>query len=128
MGRKEGRARGGGTFAGAALLSRPGELFLNFQLIEQTRTSRLAAAENLRTLQAEEETIRSLTPEFLDLKLRRQDSLAIAEFQEVQALTDYSTALSDLYRAMGVTLERNGVVVETPAPGETPDDYVGPAN
>jgi outer membrane protein TolC len=85
----------------------------SYQLIEQTHVSRLAAAENLRSLQAEEETIRSLTPEFLDLKLRRQENLALAEFQEVQALTDYAASLADLYRAMGVTLERNNVSVDT---------------
>jgi len=86
----------------------------NYRLIEQTRILRLAAAENLRALQAEEETIRSLTPEFLDLKLTRQEALANAEIQEAQALSDYASSLAELDRAVGRTLERRGVSVVVP--------------
>lgn len=86
----------------------------NYRLVEQTRIFRLAAAENLRALQAEEETIRSLTPEFLNLKLTRQEALATAEFQEAQSLADYATSLADLDRAVGRTLERRGVTVVVP--------------
>lgn len=80
-----------------------------YELIEQTRSARLAAAENLRTLLVEEENIRALTPDFLDLKLRRQEALAVAELQEVQARVDYSDALARLYAATGEALERRGV-------------------
>ena len=86
----------------------------NYRLIEQSRVTRLAAAENLRALQAEEETIRSLTPEFLNLKLTRQEALAVAEFQEAQALAEYATSLADLDRAVGRTLERRGLTVVAP--------------
>lgn len=86
----------------------------NYQLIEQTRASRLAAAENLRTLQVEEETMRGLTPDFLDLKLRRQEALALAEFDEVNALVDYSNAIADLHRATGDALERNRIEFVVP--------------
>jgi len=81
----------------------------NYQLIEQTRASRLAAAENLRTLEVQEKTIQSLTPDFLDLKFRRQESLAEAEIEEIAALTDYSIAVAELAASQGVTLERNRV-------------------
>lgn len=81
----------------------------NYQLIEQTRASRLAATENLRALEVLEKTIQSLTPDFLDLKFRRQESLANAELEEVAALTDYSIAVADLAAAQGVALERNRV-------------------
>jgi outer membrane protein TolC len=86
----------------------------NYQLIEQTRSSRLAATENLRTLEVQEKTIQSLTPDFLDLKFRRQESLANAELDEVAALTDYSIAVADLAAAQGVSLERNRVSFVVP--------------
>lgn len=86
----------------------------NYQLIEQTRASRLAATENLRTLEVQEKTVQSLTPDFLDLKFRRQESLANAELDEVAALTDYSIAVADLAAAQGVALERNRVSFVVP--------------
>jgi len=85
-----------------------------YELIEQSRAARLAAAENLRTLLVEEENIRALTPDFLDLKLRRQEALAAAELQEAQARVDYSEALARLYAATGQALERWGVEVVEP--------------
>ncbi|MCH1932713.1 hypothetical protein L9G16_21460, partial [Shewanella sp. A25] len=45
----------------------------NYELIQANRSSRIAAAENLRTLKVEEETLAALTPEFLNLKFQRQD-------------------------------------------------------
>jgi outer membrane protein TolC len=86
----------------------------NWQLIEQARSSRLAATENLRTLLVQEQTIQSLTPDFLDLKFRRQDSLAQAEIDEVGALTDYNIALAELSSAMGTALERNRIEFVVP--------------
>ncbi|MFM9958035.1 MAG: TolC family protein [Phycisphaerales bacterium] len=81
----------------------------NYQLIEQTRASRLAATENLRTLEVQERTIQSLTPDFLDLKFRRQEALANAELDEIAAVTDYNIAVADLAAAQGTALERNRV-------------------
>ncbi len=89
-------------------------LVTNYRLIEQTRTSRLAATENLRTLIVQEQTIQSLTPDFLDLKFRRQESLAQAELDEVQAVIDYNSAIAELYRATGTALERNRIRLEVP--------------
>ena len=77
--------------------------------ISSTRASRQAAADNLRAIREQEQAGQSLTPEFLDLKLRRQGALAQAEIREVRAKTDYHIALAQLYRAMGTLLERNGV-------------------
>ncbi len=90
------------------------ELVTNYQLIEQTRTSRLAAAENLRTLMVEEETTRALTPEFLDLKLRRQETLAETELGEALARTDFANSIAALYASMGVSLERRGFDFSVP--------------
>lgn len=90
----------------------------NYRLIEQTRSARLAAAENLRTLLVLEETIASLTPEFLNLKFQRQEGLASTELQELQSLIDYNTSLADLSRATGESLERNGIRFVVPHAGD----------
>lgn len=83
-------------------------------LVEQTARARLAAAENLRTLEVQEKTIQSLTPDFLDLKFRRQENLANAELDEAQAQADYRAALAELAAAQGVALERHGIALEQP--------------
>lgn len=89
----------------------------NYKLIQQTRTARVAATENLRTLQVLEDTIASLTPDFLDLKFNRQEALAGAELEELGALVDYNIALAGLQRATGAALERNGVRLVVPDAG-----------
>jgi len=95
----------------------------NFRLIEQTRLARLAAAENLRALLVEEETVRGLTPDFLNLKLNRQEALALAELEEIGARTDYAIALARASRALGLSLEQAGVTV-APEDLETNADRV----
>lgn len=91
------------------------DVTLNYTLIDQRRAARIAAAETLRTLLVEEQTVQALTPEFLDLKLRRQQSLAAAEQQEVSALVDYNVALARLHQAMGTALDRNKIQFDVPA-------------
>jgi outer membrane protein len=95
----------------------------NYRLIQQTRTSRLAAAENLRTLLVLERTIAALTPDFLNLKLNRQEALAVAELEELQAIVDYNVSLANLNRATGTALERNGVRMVVP---DAPDEVSEP--
>lgn len=91
-----------------------------YELIGATRATRRAAADNLRALEEQEKAGQALTPEFLDLKFRRQDSLAEAETAEARALTDYNTAIAAMYRAMGVLLERCGIELADPeAPATT---------
>ena len=86
-----------------------------YQLISAERNARLAAAENLRNINVQAEEGAALTPEFLDLKLRRQEALAGAEIREFQAMTEYNTAISTLYQSMGTLLERNGIEFKTTA-------------
>ncbi len=91
----------------------------SYDLIKATRSSRVAAAENLRALLAEEETLASLTPEFLNLKFDRQEGLALARFEELQALVGLDKSIADLYRAMGLGLKVNQIeleVVDEPLP------------
>ncbi|MFG0252914.1 MAG: TolC family protein [Phycisphaerales bacterium JB038] len=80
----------------------------DFQLVSQRDEARLAAAENLRTLTVQED-VTALTPDFLDLKFGRQEALAAAELQHIQALVDYNVSLANLYAAMGTALERNQI-------------------
>lgn len=97
------------------------EVETNYRLIEQTRVARLSAAENLRAILVQRETTQGLTPTFLDLELRRQESLALAELQEIAAITDYANAIAEYFRATGQSLERRGVSVIEPT-GEAGGD------
>ena len=72
----------------------------------------MAAAENLRTLKVEEETLAALTPEFLNLKFQRQDRLAQAQSAEIQSLVNYNQSVAALYRAMGIGLSMNRIELE----------------
>lgn len=81
----------------------------NYKLITQTRDSRIAASDVLRSLLVEKQLTKAYTVERLDLELNRQESLAAAEREEVQAITDYNSAVADLYAAIGRTLSRNKI-------------------
>jgi outer membrane protein len=105
------------------------DLVTNYTLIEQTRAARVAAAESLRTLLVEEDLLVGLTAEFLDLKLRRQEALALAEQNEVDALVQYNISLARLYAAMGTTLQRNRIQFDAPDnPQLAPTSPLYPAN
>ncbi|MEO0483239.1 MAG: TolC family protein [Planctomycetota bacterium] len=80
-----------------------------YQLVEQTRDARLAAAEVLRALLVEKDTIGAFDVQSLDLELNRQESLSQREQDEVQALADYMRGLAALHDSMGTSLERNQI-------------------
>lgn len=84
----------------------------DYELISATRSTRLAAGENLRALLVEEETLASLTPEFLNLKFQRQDRLALSQLDEYRALASYNTSVAALYRVLGTGLEMNRVELD----------------
>lgn len=83
--------------------------------IEQRGSARIAAAEDLRRLLVSEDTLQSITPEFLNLKLQRQQSLASAEQQEVTAIVQYNVAVARFYAATGTSLSRNQIVFDVPS-------------
>ena len=85
------------------------DLLTAYELIGATRASRRAAAENLRALEAEQEVGVPLTPEFIDLKLRRQEALANAQQREMEALVAYNNAISSFFKATGTLLERSQI-------------------
>lgn len=84
----------------------------NYELIGATKSFRIAQAENLRALLVEEDTLAGLTPEFLNLKFQRQEGLAIARRQEIEAIAAFDKAVSSLYRAMGIGLSMKNITVE----------------
>lgn len=98
------------------------DLELNYELIDVRKSARLAAAETLRTLLVEEQTIGSYTPDYLDRKLQRQQALAVTEQQEISALTDYNVAMARLHQAMGTALDHNKILFDVPV--YTPDKRV----
>jgi outer membrane protein TolC len=73
-----------------------------------------AAREQLVALKDIEGIRGRLTPEFLSVKLAAQESLAIAEFAEIQAITLYNTAMVELARDTGTVLELNRVKLALP--------------
>jgi outer membrane protein len=97
----------------------------NFRLIEQRRAARVSAAEELRTLEVRERTLQALTPEFLDLKLRRQESVAATETQEIEALTQYQISVARLFSAMGTALERNRIDFRAPTLEQAVNESMG---
>lgn len=98
------------------------EVVAAWQLIGQTRSFRIAQAENLRALEVLERTRASLTPEFLNLKYQRQNGLALAQFEEIAALVSYNVAIANLHRAMGTGLEMNRIVLTLPDAAGSPSD------
>lgn len=86
------------------------DVVTNYRLIDQARTTRLAAAEALRTLLVKKELSQGgYTVERLNLELNQQAALAAAEQSEVRALLDYNRAVARLHAAMGTSLERNRI-------------------
>ncbi|HYF14703.1 MAG TPA: TolC family protein [Phycisphaerales bacterium] len=88
---------------------------LNYALIGQTASSRYAAADSLRVLEVQKEQGEGFTVERLAIELDRQESLAAAERGEAEALAEYSVALTDLFAAMGTTMERANVEFVVPS-------------
>jgi len=99
-----------------------------YELIGAARTTRRAAADNLdeqkllwdnptgppeSAARANERELR------LSNILNAVGRLADAQAQEIQTLVDYNSAATQLFRATGTLIERNGIQLEkTPIPGE----------
>ena len=82
---------------------------------EEMRAQRAAVEAAKAQLQALEDTERirgRLSPEFLQVKLQAQETLAAAERAELQALIDYNTALTELARIAGTILDVHHVQLE----------------
>jgi outer membrane protein TolC len=89
-------------------------------LATAARTFRLTQAESLRRLLEEERRRAALTPEFLSLKLSREERLAQARLQEVAALADFHRARAAWRRAQGALPAAAAAPPEEPRPPEPP--------
>lgn len=76
-----------------------------------------ASQAELEALEAIEANRGQLSPEFLNLKLRAQASLAEARQAALAAMTDYNVALVELSQATGAILELNQVRLAMPQVG-----------
>ncbi len=81
------------------------------ELIQVSRSFRVAQAENLRTFLVMEQ-LQSLNPVQLNLKFQRQETLAIAQQDEVRSLVNYNKSVARLYRAMGTGLSMNRIELD----------------
>ena len=72
-----------------------------------------AARTHLKALE-DTEIRRRLSPEYLNVKLNAQESVARAELAELQAIVSYNTALVELARNTGTVLEVNRVKIALP--------------
>ncbi|MHC4820178.1 MAG: efflux RND transporter permease subunit, partial [Planctomycetota bacterium] len=88
------------------------DLQASWDLIGAARQFRISQTENLRALLLEEGQRSSLTPEFLALKLQRQERLATAQAQEVAAMGDFHRARARYRRAVGTGLGMERIVLE----------------
>ncbi|MBC8309806.1 MAG: TolC family protein [Planctomycetes bacterium] len=88
------------------------DIVTNAELIRANKAFRIAQAENLRALNVEEETMAGLSPTFLNLKLQTQSVLATARIAEFASIINYNKSISQLYLAMGTTLEMHQVDIE----------------
>lgn len=95
---------------------------LNFKLIATTRASRIASTESLRVLLVEKD-VSQYTVERLDSEFQREERLASSERDEIQALTDYTEAIADLFAAIGTSLERNNISISAPRAGDAADEW-----
>lgn len=76
------------------------------------RNARFAQEQALKAIQAQEDAAEPLTPFFVRNKLDTQARLAESENAEVQALTAYNVAISQLERAKGTLLKYNNISLE----------------
>lgn len=103
----------------------------SYQEMQAEAAAVVAARNELDALEATEQ-LRQLSPEFLQVKLSAQERLANAQRQELAAMVAYNTAISDLARATGTTLEMHGVQLAMPVvlgdattPAGPADNYAG---
>ena len=81
------------------------------ELIQVSRSFRIAQAENLRTFLVSEQ-LQELNPVQLNLKFQRQETLATAQQDEVRSLVNYNKSVARLYRAMGTGLSMNRIELD----------------
>lgn len=87
------------------------EVETSWNEIAATRQARFAAGDALSAIEVREEGLERISPEFVQLKLDRQEFLANAERAEAQATSNYNIAISRLELAKGTLLRYNNIVL-----------------
>ena len=85
---------------------------------KQMKVQKEAAAASRLHLQAVEDTEqirKTLTQEFLLVKLQAQESLATAEHPEIKAIADFNKAQVQLAQVMGTVLEMHQIASSMPS-------------
>lgn len=77
-----------------------------------TRMAKFATYDALLAIQQREEGGEALTPTFVQLKLDTQERYADAQAREVEAISNYNIAISQLELKKGTLLRYNNVVLE----------------
>ena len=80
--------------------------------MQATRLAVDASAAQLEAINTTERVRGRLTPEFLQLKLNAQESLANARLTELSAMVNYNQALADLAMVTGTILQQYGIAME----------------
>jgi outer membrane protein len=83
-----------------------------WNVILESRRSRFAAEVALTRINARQNSGEPLTPEFVQLKLQLQDSLAEAAQNEAQSIANYNIALAQLEKSKGTILRYDNVVLQ----------------
>jgi outer membrane protein len=96
-----------------------------WEVIRSSRRSRFAAEDALTRINAREKSGEPLTPEFVQLKLQIQDSVAQSQQSEAEAVANYNIALSQLEKSKGTILRYDNVVLqEDPLKAETESESI----
>jgi len=99
----------------AAVKERVRQVNMALKTLEYERVAVEAYRAELNGLEVLQKTRRGgMDPEFLELKLRSRERLALAERAELQALVDYNTAKIELRRVTGTVLDLPGLKVSMP--------------
>jgi len=84
--------------------------------IQATRLARELEEENVRNQQARYNVGLATTKDLLDF----QDRLTVAQFNEIQAVTQYNTDLAELHRVEGTLLSARNILLERLEPEKAP--------
>ncbi|MCD4823327.1 MAG: TolC family protein [Phycisphaerae bacterium] len=96
------------------------EIQARFEELKIQKEALEANKEQLAGLEALEKIRAQLTPEFLNLKLNAQASVAQSERAELAALVAYNVAMLDLSQATGTVMELNQVKLALPVVSKMP--------
>ncbi|MDP6635665.1 MAG: TolC family protein [Phycisphaerae bacterium] len=99
----------------ASVKERVRQIRMALKTLEYERLAVAAYRAELDGLETIQKTRRGgMDPEFLELKLRSRERLALAERSELQALVDYNSAVIELRRVTGTVLDLPGLKVSMP--------------